>query len=194
MTPTLSRSCPEGVLTLRPLRREDGPALRAIVDEEMWRGNSQPLPATDADMSALLGTLVDASDVLAFAVELNGRVVGRTTLYDAVPGLKVEIGNTIYARDVWGGGVNPAAKLLLMEHAFTPQEAGGLGVQRVALRCDHRNTRSHRAIARLGAHFEGTLRRFRPAADGTVADVDYFSVLVEEWPSVRAGLLARVEP
>ena len=55
-----------------------------------------------------------------------------------------------------------------------------------------RNARSHAAIARLGATFEGTLRRFRPAADGTIADVDYFSVVREEWPAVRTGLEARL--
>ena len=79
--------------------------------------------------------------------------------------------------------------LMALTHPFDV-----LGVGRVALRCDHRNTRSHRAIARLGATFEGTLRRFRPAADGTVADIDYFSVLADEWPQVRACLLARIGP
>jgi RimJ/RimL family protein N-acetyltransferase len=140
-------------------------------------------------MAAQLRSIIENPATLAFAVELRGRFVGRTTLYDLVPGLKTEIGNTIYAREVWGGEVNPAAKLLLFEHAFEV-----LGLQRVALRCDHRNTRSHRAILRLGATFEGTLRRFRPAADGTIADIDYFSVLREEWPAVRAGLEQRLSP
>lgn len=181
-----------GEITLRPLRRDDAPALRGIVDEKAWAGMSSPLPATDAAMAEHLGTLIDTPGMLAFAVEREGRLVGRTTLYDLVPGLKVEIGHTIYAREVWGSEVNPTCKLLLLEHAFTPVEGGGLGVGRVALRCDHRNTRSHAAIRRLGATFEGTLRRFRPAADGTVADIDYFSVLAEEWPRVQADLLARL--
>ena len=82
----------------------------------------------------------------------------------ARPGWRVEGGNPIYARDVGGTRVNPAAKLLLFGHAF-----GRLDVGRVALRCDHRNLRSRQAIARLGGRFEGTLRRFRPAAVGSVA-------------------------
>lgn len=176
-----------GPVTLRPLSVDDAPALRAIVDEASWAGNSAPLPPTDEAMARHLAAIVDAPDVLAFAVELDGRFVGRTTLYDIVDGLRCEIGHTIYARPVWGSTVNPSAKLLLFAHAFDE-----LGLQRVALRCDSRNTRSHAAIERLGARFEGTLRRFRPAADGTVADVDYFSVVREEWPSVRAGLEARL--
>lgn len=173
--------------TLRPLSPADGPALRAIVDQESWAGMSSPLPPSDEAMAQHLTDLVEAPATLAFAVEQDGELVGRTCLYDLVEGLKVEVGNTIYARPVWASQVNPTAKLLLLRHAFEV-----LGVGRVALRCDHRNDRSRRAIARLGARFEGTLRHFRPAADGTVADVDYFSILRDEWPRVRAGLQARV--
>ncbi len=138
-------------------------------------------------MSDVIRPLIEADNAMAFAVEQDGRLVGRTSFYDLVAGLRTEVGNTIYSREVWGTAVNPAAKLLLFGHAFD-----ALGLERVALRCDHRNTRSHAAIARLGATFEGTLRRFRPAADGTIADVDYFSVLREEWPVVRDGLLSRL--
>lgn len=176
-----------GAVTLRPLVAADGPGLRAIVDTETWAGMSAPLPESDDAMSAELAAMIESPAGYAFAVEQDGELVGRTTFYDLVPGLRVEIGSTIYARSVWGTEVNPAAKYLLFTHAFE-----ALGVGRVALRCDHRNTRSHRAIARLGATFEGTLRRFRPAADGSVADIDYFSVLTDEWPQVRGGLLTRL--
>lgn len=180
---TLSR----GGLALRPLSKADGPALRALVDADIWAGMSSPLPDDDDAMTRHLDVLVAQPGTLAFAVELDGRLVGKTTFYDLVPDLRVEIGNTVYARDVWGTRVNPTTKLLLFAHAFDE-----LGVGRVALRCDHRNLRSHRAIAKLGASFEGTLRRFRPAADGSLADVDYFSVLRDEWPDVRAGLQQRL--
>lgn len=176
-----------GDITLRPLTLDDAPRLRAVVDRDSWAGMSAPLPETDAAMADALASLIDGADTLAFAVEQGDRFVGRTTFYDLVPGLRTEIGNTIYAREVWGTSVNPTAKLLLFAHAFDV-----LGLGRVALRCDHRNTRSHAAISRLGARYEGTLRRFRPAADGTIADVDYFSVLREEWPAVREGLEARL--
>lgn len=174
-------------VAVRPLAPQDGPALRAMVDADAWAGNTNPLPATDEEMTAHLAQQIATPGTLAFAVEREGRLVGRTTLYDLVPGLRVELGSTIYARTEWGGVVNPACKLLLLEHAFGP-----LDVHRVALRCDRRNVRSRRAILRLGAQFEGTLRCFRPAADGTIADVDYFSIIREEWPQVRAGLEERL--
>lgn len=176
-----------GNITLRPMEAADAPAFRALVDEGSWAGMSVPLPADDLGMAEHLEQQIQNPVMLVFAVERSGHFVGRTTLYDVVEGLKAEIGNTIYARDVWASEVNPAAKLMLFTHAFE-----ALRMERVALRCDHRNTRSHAAIRRLGATFEGTLRRFRPAADGTIADIDYFSVLREEWPRVRQGLETRL--
>lgn len=176
-----------GDLTLRPLSPTDGPALRELVDAVMWAGNSAPLPVDGAAMSAHLAELIEREGTFAFAVEQGGELVGRTSLYDLVPGPRVEVGHTVYARRVWGTSVNPGRKPLLFGHAFEEWT-----LERVALRRDHRNARSHAAIARLGATFEGTLRRFRPAADGTIADVDYFSVVREEWPAVRAGLEARL--
>lgn len=176
-----------GPVRLRPLRPEDAPALRAIVDEVIWAGMSVPLPRTDHEMAEHLDELISRPALHGFAVERGGRIVGRTSLYDLVPRLRVEIGNTHYARDMWGSTLNPTVKLLLLDHAFDT-----LGVGRVALRCDSRNEHSRRAILRLGATYEGTLRRFRTAADGTVADAAYFSILREEYPGVRDRLMARI--
>ncbi len=100
---------------------------------------------------------------------------------------RVELGSTFYAREWWGGTTNPACKYLLLRHAFED-----LGVARVALRADARNSRSLGAIRRLGAVPEGVLRSHRVAPDGSRQDTAYFSVLRDEWPTVRDGLLARL--
>ena len=63
---------------------------------------------------------------------------------------------------------------------------------RVQLKTDIRNERSQRAIAGIGAQFEGVLRRYQRRADGTVRDTVMFSITAEEWPEVRAGLEARI--
>ena len=81
----------------------------------------------------------------------------------------------------------PEAKLLLLGHAFDR-----LGAGRVQLKTDVRNERSQRAIDRLGARYEGTLRRYQRRFDDTVRDTVLFSILAEEWPEVRAGLKARL--
>lgn len=118
-----------------------------------------------------------------------GSVIGSTSYIDVQPGnAALEIGSTTYATAVWGGPVNPEAKLLLLEHAFETLNAG-----RVQLKTDIRNERSQRAIERLGARFEGVLRRHMRRDDGTMRDTVMFSVIAEEWPAVRAALRNRVE-
>lgn len=84
-------------------------------------------------------------------------------------------------------GVNPAAKLALLRHAFED-----CGMRRVKLQTDTLNARSQAAIARLGAVKEGVLRQHTRRADGTWRDTVVFSILADEWPVVRAQLETRV--
>ncbi|HLN42863.1 MAG TPA: GNAT family protein [Acidimicrobiales bacterium] len=117
-----------------------------------------------------------------------GTVVGTSSYLEvAVGDARLEIGFTAYRPDVWASAVNPDTKLLLLGYAFDELDAG-----RVQLKTDVRNTRSQRAIARLGARYEGTLGRYQRRADGTVRDTVLFSVLAEDWPGVRQGLLTRL--
>lgn len=178
-------------VTLEPVREEDAAALWALTDDAMWAGMTTPRPTSAAGYAEHVAAQLAAPGVLAFTVRdsATGRVRGSTSLYDLVPAQRrVEIGSTWYGRECWGGPTNPAAKLLLLGHAFD-----GLGLNRVALRCDARNTRSARAIERLGARPEGVLREHRVAADGSVGDTAYFSILRAEWPSVRRGLEVRLD-
>jgi N-acetyltransferase len=117
-----------------------------------------------------------------------GTVVGTSSYLDvSVPDARLEIGSTAYDRRVWGTAVNPEAKLLLLSHAFDV-----LGAGRVQLKTDVRNHRSQQAIARLGARYEATLRRYQRREDGTIRDTVLFSILAEEWPAVREELHARL--
>lgn len=175
-------------VTLRPERIDDSFRLHSLIDPAMWAGMAAPFPTTIEEFQQLQRSTFDADDVMNFAVEYHSDVVGRTSFYGIIPGLRTDVGSTFYARDMQGTHVNATAKLLLMDYAFNT-----LNVERVALRCDSRNTRSHHAILKLGATFEGRMRRFRPASDGTIADVDYFSVIREEWPQVQQQLEQRVD-
>ena len=83
--------------------------------------------------------------------------------------------------------MNPAAKRLLLAHAFED-----CGFERVKIQTDCINTRSQAAIAKLGATREGVLRHEMIRADGTWRDTVVFSILADEWPDVRARLDARI--
>lgn len=133
----------------------------------------------------------DAGSRVAFAVidQKTGKAIGSTSIGDiATEHARAEIGWTWYARSYWGGVTNPESKLLLMAHLFED-----LGAVRVALKTGHRNTRSLGAIARLGATREGTLRQHMILPNGSVRDTVYFSVIAEDWPSVKLSLVARLD-
>lgn len=117
-----------------------------------------------------------------------GSIIGITCFLDAHPrDAWLEVGFTRYTPAVWGTGVNPEAKLLLFEYAFQILQVG-----RVQLKTDTRNHRSQRAIAGLGARYEGTLRRSFRRDDDTIRDSVLFSVTAEDWPAVRHRLTERV--
>lgn len=123
-----------------------------------------------------------------YGVRLNdGELVGTSTLGDFdVQREHAHIGWTAYAPKVWGTTVNPEAKLLLLTEAFDH------GFGRVKLQADSLNDRSRAAILKLGATFEGIVRRDMLRADGTWRHSAVYSILIDEWPAVRAGLLRRL--
>jgi RimJ/RimL family protein N-acetyltransferase len=133
-----------------------------------------------------------ASNAIRFVVRLvggdhDGRIVGASTLGDFDERLEhAHIGWTGYDPRVWSTQVNPETKLLMLGLAFDH------GYGRVKLQADSLNERSRAAITKLGAQFEGVLRRDRIRADGEWSGTAVFSILVDEWPAVRAGLEARL--
>ncbi len=144
-----------------------------------------------SDSSELAASLAGANDVgrWPWIVRRGGRIVGTTSYLEVSPvDARLEIGFTLYAPDVWGTVVNPECKLLLMSWAF---DEAGMG--RVQLKTDIRNTRSQAAIARLGARYEGVLRRYQRRQDDSVRDTVVFSVIAEDWPDVKAALGQRID-
>jgi RimJ/RimL family protein N-acetyltransferase len=118
----------------------------------------------------------------------TGRAVGSTRFGDIAPEHgRVEIGWTWIAPSHQRTAVNTEAKLLQLTYAFEE-----LGATRVALKTDGRNLRSQAAIERLGAVREGVLRRHIRMPDGFMRDTVYYSILADEWPSVKARLEARL--
>lgn len=128
----------------------------------------------------------DEIDALAPA-DVRARIVGSSSYMDILPRHKgLEIGST-WIHPAWRGTfVNPASKLLMLRHAFEV-----LGCERVQLKSDARNAHSRAAMTKLGATFEGILRKHRVMADGFVRDTAMFSIIGEEWPGVREGLERR---
>lgn len=184
-------------VSLRPLvpERDAAELFRALDDDATW-AHVAGRPQNAAAYAELLEA-APAGGRFPWAVQLArpagsfgaGALVGTTSFLDVSPADgRLEIGSTSYARACWGTSTNPETKLLLLSHAFEE-----LGAGRVQLKTDARNVRSQQAIARLGASYEGTLRRYQRRADGSIRDTVMFSITVEEWPSVRDGLRRRLD-
>lgn len=176
--------------SLVPLGVEHAPDLLACADASCFQfASDEPAEWTVAGFAAYIERAVASSERVAFAViGASGRAIGTTSYVDIQPAHRgVEIGFTWLAPAVRGTRVNPAAKLLMLAHAFDDQEA-----VRVQLKCDARNAQSQRAIEKLGAVREGVLRKHRILPDGFVRDTVMYSITREEWGGVRARLEARL--
>jgi RimJ/RimL family protein N-acetyltransferase len=176
---------------------EDYPGLfDAIAVPEVFAGGygggPAGLPATLESFTTFAAGYFSRGSNQSFTLRLvggdaDGLIIGTSTLGDFDEASEhAHIGWTAYSPSVWGSAVNAEAKLLLLGLAFDS------GFGRVKIQADERNDRSRAAIAGIGATFEGLIRRDKRRADGTWRTTAQFSVIVDDWPDVRAGLEARL--
>ena len=99
----------------------------------------------------------------------------------------VEIGNTWLTPSAWRTGANVEAKLLMLGFAFEE-----LGCMRVELKTHSGNVRSRGAIEALPARLEGIFRKHMRVPGIGVRDSAYYSIVDDEWASVRENLERRL--
>lgn len=157
-------------------------------NQELWQHMAiLPVKVEEYEVfiqAALAEQAAGTSIPFAIIEQASGEVIGSTRYMDIRAihdGL--EIGWTFLAQRVWRTGVNTECKYLLLRHAF---EASGAA--RVQLKTDARNERSRNAILRLGAQFEGILRKHMLRRDGTLRDTAMYSIIDDEWPTVKVQL------
>ncbi len=116
-------------------------------------------------------------------------LAGMTRLYAIDPQLNhLKMGHTWYGTAFWGSGVNQQAKYLLFDFVFEQ-----LAAVRVGFGVHAENTRSLRALERLGVKREGILRDFLPAVhQAGRADLILLSLLRGEWLGGVKEKLARM--
>lgn len=128
------------------------------------------------------------TDYTFVVINQENRIIGSTRYLDISHEHKsLEIGSTWYHPDVWRTRVNTECKCLLLRHAFE-----SWNLRRVQLKTDSRNFRSQQAIERIGAVKEGTLRKDRKISGGYVRDTVFFSILMEEWGTVKKELARKL--
>jgi RimJ/RimL family protein N-acetyltransferase len=177
---------------LEPLQRSHAAGiLAASRDPEIWRWmlveQFKSLGEVEQWIEAANVAQAAGLEVAWATVRVSdARVVGSTRYLDIRrPNRGLEIGWTWIDPQFQRTAVNTEAKFLMLRHAFED-----LGALRVQLKTDERNARSRAAIARLGAAFEGILRRYQARFDGYVRNTAMFSLTAEEWPAAKAKLEA----
>jgi RimJ/RimL family protein N-acetyltransferase len=180
---------------LEPLSLNHAAALfKAAQEEDIWRLLSIPMFHSIAAVETWIDDALKeqaAGNAVPFATvrQSDGVAIGSTRFLDIRrPHRALEIGWTWLAVEAQRTAINTEAKFLMLRHAFERQ-----GAIRVQLKTDERNERSRRAIARLGAVFEGILRNHMTRAyDGYVRNSAMFSITDLEWPTVKAGLQTKL--
>jgi RimJ/RimL family protein N-acetyltransferase len=178
---------------LEPLRHDHFDDLVEVaLDPEIWRWTTERALSPEELRAwidrALAARATGTAMPFATVALPHGRAIGGTRFatYSAAD-RRVEIGWTWIGRAWQRTAVNTEAKYLMLRHAFET-----LGCIRVELRTDVLNDRSRAAILRIGAKEEGILRKHSLTASGRARDTIYYSILDDEWPSVKAGLERRL--
>ena len=175
---------------LRPLTIEDVKDFYlAGQAKELWRwvipNHCESMEATSnwiklALENAKLGTEVP----FAIVDKASSKFIG-STRYCTIKrnDRSLEIGHTFIQPEFQRTAINTQAKYLLIKHAFEQ-----LGAIRVELRTHESNQKSRNAILRIGASFEGILRKSRILDNGEQRNTALFSIIDCEWPKVKENL------
>ncbi len=158
------------------------------LDPELWRLVPYRVTTPEEMRGYIRQALAaeTAGTALPFAQieSATGRVAGSTRYMNIdTANRRLEIGATWIAAPWQRTAINTEAKYLLLRHAFET-----LGCIRVELKTDALNERSRKAILRIGAKEEGTLRQHMITWSGRLRDTVYFSILDAEWPEVKLEL------
>jgi RimJ/RimL family protein N-acetyltransferase len=100
----------------------------------------------------------------------------------------IEVGHLAYSPLLQRTAGATEAMYLMARRAFDE-----LGYRRYEWKCDSFNAPSRAAAERLGFRYEGTFRQ-AVVLKGRSRDNAWFSMLDSEWPAIRAGLEAWLEP
>ena len=184
---------------LEPMTLEHHAGLSAIgLDPEIWRF-TLVVVQTPEEMRGYMDAALElqrGGTTLPFVTieRSSGQIVGSTRFGNYDPAnRRIEIGWTWIAPRWQRTAINTEAKYLMLSHAFEK-----LHCVRVELKTDVLNTPSRKAMLRIGAKEEGVLRKHSLVWDGRYRDSIYYSILDDEWPTVKQELekmlIRRPEP
>ncbi len=168
------------LLTIRPLTESDFDALFAVASDPLiWEQHPARDRYTAPGFRKYFTETLASGGALLIIDNETGEVIGASRYNAHDPEAReLEIGWTFLARSRWGGRYNAELKRLMLDHAFT-------FVDRVLLMVGVDNTRSQKAVERLGA----TKDRIIPAnfETGRTADHIVYALTKDAWQTRPAS-------
>jgi RimJ/RimL family protein N-acetyltransferase len=142
------------LLELRPLRPEDWNNLFAVAaDPLIWEQHPESDRYKQDVFKVFFREALESRGAFVVIDKDTQQIIGSTRFYgyDSEKS-EIEIGWTFLARKYWGGHYNAEMKRLLLSHAFT-------FVQNVVFFVGEKNTRSQKAMEKIGATKTGLVTR-----------------------------------
>lgn len=157
-------------------------------DSDVWRWYTEDLTNPD-DLERWMMNRLDESNQeakMTYAVldKETNKVIGSSS-YGHIDWTEhcIEIGWTWLGKAYIGSGINKHMKFLMLRHAFET-----IGIERLELRTDEVNVRSRRAMEKIGAKYDGTLRSHRATQGGRRRNTVIYSILKAEWPDIKDSI------
>ena len=160
-------------------------------DPAIWNYLGYGPFADEASFTTWLAERAASTDPLFFAIldRATGQALGMASYLRIVPvDGAIEIGHIWLAPALQRTRLATEAIFLMARHAFET-----LGNRRFEWKCNALNAPSRRAAIRFGFTFEGVFRQHM-IVKGVNRDTAWYSILDGEWPAVRAGFEAWLDP
>ncbi len=148
-----------------------------------------PFPSADALKVETLNRIRNNGFQTYVICEIeNNQPIGQASYmrYDLASG-SVEVGAVSFSPALKRSRIATEAMYLMMKHAFDH------GYRRYEWKCDQLNIPSNKAALRLGFQFEGIFRN-AVVYKGRRRDTAWYSVIIEDWPQVKARLESWLDP
>ena len=178
-------------LTLRYAEPADADALFALAsdpDVTQWFSWG-PYTSVDEPLAYIerLAGERERGERFDFVID-DGVAIGVTGLSELSRRDRRAMVGTWLGRERWGTGANAESKGLILHLAFAV-----CGLERVGAYSNPQNSRSTRALERLGFRHEGVLRAWHRHGD-VHHDVNVFGLLRDEWPGAPFEVAVEGEP
>lgn len=165
---------------IRKWKLTDAKELAVAISNQKIQDNLRdglPYPYTENDAEEYISAMLEAdeNDTFAFAVTVDGKVVGSIGIFRQgnIHRRTAELGYYI-AEEYWGRGIMTNAVKQICKYVFEKSDIIRIYAEPFAY-----NTASCRVLEKAGFQYEGTLRN-NAVKNGKILDMKMYSLLKEE--------------